>query len=67
MKTPTQQREFLRAFGESTGLTTWNDYDAQWAAWSRQLSDTERAAIEAGGEESGRAEAAAYVAAHPCD
>ena len=65
MKTPDSETrwQFLVSFGEGIGCNV-IEADAQWAAWSRQLTDTERDQIESGGEESGIAEAAAYVAAH---
>jgi hypothetical protein len=44
-------RDFLRGFRETS--QTGEDYDEQWAGFSRQLGDKERREIEAGGYDSG--------------
>lgn len=52
---------FLRGFA-STGNVSLADADAHWASFSRQLTDDQRASIEAGGFESGADEGAQYNA-----
>jgi len=64
-KTAEQRQAFIRAFGESTGCSNMTEADDQWSGWSRQLSDSELAEIESGGEESGHAEAEKYLETHP--
>jgi hypothetical protein len=44
--------QFLTAFAQATQLPA-NEADAQWSAYSRQLSDAERSRIEDGGAEQG--------------
>lgn len=48
-------RDFLKAFGETIGA---NEIvaDEQWAAYSRQLSDKQREAVERGGAKAGKRE-----------
>lgn len=52
--------EFILGFQSATGLDRIEAH-AQWAAYSRQLSDTAIAGIEAGGYESGLDEGARFV------
>jgi hypothetical protein len=54
---------FLRGFA-STGHVTLEDADSHWASFSYQLSDEERASIEAGGFESGADCGTQYNAAY---
>ena len=55
---------FLTAFAATTGLTD-SEADEQWAAYSRQLSDVERARIEAGGTRSGVFLGGKFLADYP--
>lgn len=58
----TDYKLFLRGFADAAGLG-YDTMDEQWTAWSRQLSDTERSAIEAGGYASGHDEGRKYAIA----
>ena len=51
---------FIQAFAEFAEMSV-QDADAHWAAWSRQLSDTEREDIESGGRIAGMNEGRAYL------
>ena len=53
--------EFIAAFARIANLSP-IDADSHWAAFSRQLSDSEREEIESGGVESGEREGAAWLA-----
>jgi len=44
---------FIRAFADATGLNA-IEADAQWAAFSDMLTDSEREAVEARGADAGR-------------
>jgi hypothetical protein len=46
--------DFLRGFQRGMALPTLQEADAQWAAYSRQLSQTERLRDEAGGYSRGQ-------------
>ena len=50
--------EFLKGFKEASGE---EDPSSVWAALSRQLSDKERAQIEAGGYDAGICEGYGYI------
>jgi len=50
---------FIEGFAESTNLTI-NEAKTEWAAWSRQLPDTEREQIENKGHVSGMNEGNRY-------
>jgi hypothetical protein len=52
---------FLRGFA-STGNVTHTEADSHWASFSYQLTDDERASIEAGGFESGADTGVQYTA-----
>lgn len=51
---------FLRGFADGASLG-YDTADEQWAAYSRQLSDNERARIEAQGYIAGHAEGKAFA------
>jgi len=53
MSTHDTFKQFLAAFAEAAGIDP-VDADAQWSGFSRDLPDCDRAAIESGGEASGR-------------
>jgi hypothetical protein len=57
-------RAFLRGFAEATGLGI-TEADAQWAGFSRSLSDQERKDIEECGHAAGLAEGKLYRDMHP--
>ena len=56
MNTP---KDFLTGFARATGLDL-PTADAQWAVYSRHLSDSERETVEVGGESAGAIEGARY-------
>jgi len=49
----TNYTAFIAAFASAAGISNLAEADAQWAGWSRDLSNIERANVEAGGSESG--------------
>lgn len=59
-ETYTTTAEFILGFQSAAGLDR-IEADAQWAAYSRQLSDAEIDRIEAGGYESGLDEGARFA------
>ena len=52
MNTTTPSHEFLAAFAAAAQINP-DDAGAQWAAWSRCLTESERSRVEAGGAASG--------------
>ena len=58
----TNYNAFIAAFASAAGISNLAEADAQWAAWSRDLSNTERSAIEAGGSQSGAFEGETFKA-----
>ena len=54
--------EFIFGFKNSAGFETTNYADEVWAAWSRQLSDGARAAVEKTGYEGGIREGKIFLA-----
>jgi len=61
-KMNTNYAAFIAAFAHAACITNLSEADAQWAGWSRSLTDIERSAIEAGGSESGAVEGANFKA-----
>ena len=55
--------EFLKSFHAAAELVE-NEADDQWAGFSRDLSDRERAEIEDGGAESGAEMGRMFLAMH---
>lgn len=55
---------FLDAFATEAGLRD-SEADEQWAGFSRQLSDNERARIERGGTRSGQRQGREFLQLYP--
>lgn len=64
MKTRTDTDSFYRGFARAAQLPLSAAWD-QWGGFSNQLSDRERAAIEAGGYASGLTEGQKFLAMYP--
>lgn len=56
-------KDFLRGFADG-GSLGYSQADEQWAAWTRQLSDAERARVEAGGYPKGHEEGVKFAVFH---
>lgn len=59
-----QLQNFLDSFAVAAELRR-AEADEQWAGFSRQLSDAERARIEAGGFSAGAEQGEAFLALYP--
>lgn len=56
--------EFIKGFAEGAKIADLNRAREQWAGWSRQMSDSERNSVEAGGYSSGVTEGNIYADSH---
>ena len=57
--------EFIAGFQHSAGFETTNYADEVWAGWSRQLSDSARAAVESQGYAGGIKEGKIFARLQP--